>query len=106
MPKYLFVAKYLGSGIKGLLNEGGTARRAAVEKAAQSVGGSVESFYYAFGESDAYIVSELPDNEAAAGFAVTVNASGAASVSTTVLLTPEEMDRAVKKVPSYRAPGQ
>lgn len=106
MPKYLFEASYVGEGIKGLLKEGGTSRRASVEKAANSIGGTVETFYYAFGGTDAYVIAELPDNNAAAALALTVNASGAATVKTIVLLTPEDVDQAVKKTPSYRPPGQ
>src|SRR5512136_1018972 len=105
MPKYLIQANYVGEGIKGLLKEGGSSRRAAVEKLAKSLGGSVEAFYYAFGDTDLYSIIDLPDNGAAAALALTVNAAGAASVRTTVLMTPEEIDAASKKSPSYRAPG-
>jgi uncharacterized protein with GYD domain len=106
MPKYLIQANYVGDGIKGLLKEGGTSRRAAVEKAIKSLGGTLEAFYYAFGETDAYVIAEAPDNVSVAALALTVNASGVATVKTTVLLTPEEVDEAVKKTPSYRPPGQ
>jgi len=106
MPKYLIQAKYVGDGIKGLLKEGGTSRRAAVEKAIKSLGGTLEAFYYAFGETDAYVIAEAPDNVSMAALALTINASGVATVKTTVLLTPEEVDEAVKKTPSYRPPGQ
>jgi len=106
MPKYLFQANYVGEGVKGLLKEGGSSRRAAVEKAAQSLGGKLEAFYYAFGDTDAYVVVDLPDNATATALALTVNSSGATVVKTTVLMTPEDVDAAVKKSPSYRAPGQ
>jgi uncharacterized protein with GYD domain len=106
MPKYLFQANYVGEGIKGLLKEGGTSRRAAVEKAVKSLGGTLEAFYYAFGETDAYVIAELPDNATTAALSLTVSASGAAVVKTTVLMTPEEVDEAAKKTPSYRPPGQ
>jgi uncharacterized protein with GYD domain len=106
MPKYLFQANYVGEGVKGLLKEGGSSRRAAVEKAAQSLGGKLEAFYYAFGDTDAYVIVDLPDNATASALALTVNSSGATVVKTTVLMTPEEVDAAVKKSPSYRAPGQ
>jgi len=106
MPKYLFQANYTGDGVMGLLKEGGSSRRAAVEKGARSVGGKVEAFYFAFGDVDAYIIIDLPDNAAATALALAVNASGGAVTTTTVLLTPEEVDGAVKKSPSYRAPGQ
>jgi uncharacterized protein with GYD domain len=70
------------------------------------LGGTLEAFYYAFGETDAYVIAEAPDNVSMAALALTINASGVAAVKTTVLLTPEEIDEAVKKTPSYRPPGQ
>lgn len=106
MPKYLVQANYVGEGIKGLIKEGGTGRRAVVEKLFESVGGKVEAFYYAFGETDLFVVADLPDNVTAASLSLTVNASGAAVTKITVLLTPEEVDAAGKKSPAYRPPGQ
>ena len=106
MPKYLFHANYVGGGVKGLLKEGGTSRYAAVEEMTKSLGGTLETFYYAFGDTDAFVIVELPDNITAGALALTVEASGAATVKTTVLMTPEEVDKAVKKSPSYRPPGK
>jgi uncharacterized protein with GYD domain len=105
MPKYLVTGSYTQAGIKGVLAEGGSGRRAAVEKLATSVGGSVESFYYGFGGDDFYITVDLPGHEAAAAVAMTVAASGAVTPRTVVLLTPEEVDAATKLSPTYRAPG-
>lgn len=105
MPKFLIEANYVGEGVKGLLKDGGTSRRAAVEKLLASVGGKVESFYYAFGDTDAYVTVDVPDNITAAAVALTVAASGAVNLKTTVLMTPEEIDQATKKSPAYRAPG-
>jgi uncharacterized protein with GYD domain len=106
MPKYLFQARYAGEGVKGLLKDGGTSRRAAVEKLVESLGGTLEALYYAFGESDVYAVGEFPDNATAAACALTIGASGLGTISTTVLMTPEEVDEAAKKTPIYRPPGQ
>ena len=106
MSKYLVQANYVGEGLKGLLKEGGSSRRAAVEKLFGSVGGKVEVFYYAFGDTDVFIIADMPDNVTAAALSLTVNASGAVTSKVTVLLTAEEIDAAVKKTPSYRAPGQ
>lgn len=106
MPKYLVHGNYVGEGIKGLLKEGGSGRRAAVEQLATSMGGSVESIYYAFGETDVYVIVDMPDNASMAAVALVAAASGAVTVKTTVLLTPEEVDEAVKKTPDYRPPGQ
>ena len=106
MPKYLIQANYVGEGIKGLLKEGGSSRRAAVERVFESMGGKLEAFYYAFGETDAYIIADIPDNTTASALLLTVNATGAVACTTTVLITPEEVDAAVKMTPSYRPPGQ
>ena len=106
MPKYLLQANYVGEGIKGLLKEGGTSRRAAVDKAVKASGGTVEAFYYAFGDTDAYVIVDLPDNATTAALALAVAASGAVTIKTTALLTPEELDAASKKTTAYRAPGQ
>ena len=105
MPKYMISGSYSQSGIKGVLGEGGSGRRDAVAKLAASVGGSLESFYFAFGGDDFYVVVDLPSNEAAAATAMTVAASGGANPRTVVLMTPEEVDAAAKLSPNYRTPG-
>ena len=106
MSKFLIHGNYVGEGIKGLLKEGGSSRRAAVEKLAASLGGTVESIYYAFGDTDVYVVVDMPDNVSMATMALVAGASGAVSVRTTVLMSPEEVDEATKKTPDYRPPGQ
>ncbi len=106
MLKYLIKANYVGEGLKGLLKEGGTSRRAVVEKMVNSMGGKLEAFYYAFGETDLYAIVDMPDNVSTAAFNLTVAASGAVSLNATILMTPEEIDQAVKKSPSYRPPGK
>ena len=105
MSKYLFVARYSSEGVKGVLAKGGTARRTAVEQAVAALGGSLESFYFAFGDNDAYVVAELPDAVAASALSLQVGASGVGSVRTVVLLSPEEIDRAAQAPHSYRPPG-
>ena len=105
MPKYLVEASYTVEGVKGVQSAGGSSRRDAIAALAESAGGQLESFYFAFGERDVYTVVDLPDNESATAVALTVNASGAVKVRTTVLLTPEEVDAAAKRSVEYRAPG-
>ena len=105
MPKFLIEASYTTDGARGVQSGGGTSRSDAVAKVAESVGGSLESFHFAFGDSDAYVIVDLPDNEAAAAVALTVNASGAVTTKTVVLLTPDEVDAAAKRSVEYRAPG-
>jgi uncharacterized protein with GYD domain len=105
MPKYLIQASYTREGVEGVRTAGGSSRRDAVEATVSSVGGQLESFYFAFGDHDAYVVADLPDNTAAAAVALTVNAAGGAAARTTVLLTPEEVDEAARRSVDYRAPG-
>ncbi len=104
MPKFLFEASYTVEGVKGLQRAGGSTRRDAVAKAAESVGGWLERFYFAFGDHDAFVIADLPDNQSATAVALAVSAAGGASVRTLVLLTPEEVDAAVKRSVDYRAP--
>ena len=105
MPKYLFEASYTLDGIKGVQSAGGSSRRDAVAQVAEGLGGRLESFYFAFGDRDAYVIVDLPDNESATAIALTVNAAGGATVKTVVLLAPEEVDAAAKRSVDYTPPG-
>jgi len=106
MAKFMLQGSYSVEGHKGLLKEGGSARREAVKKLLESVGGRLESMHFALGSDDFVILADLPDNVAASAGALTAAASGALhSVRTTVLLTPEEVDQVAKKTVTYRAPG-
>ncbi len=105
MAKYLFHGSYTQAGIQGVLKDGGTGRRKAIDALAASVGGSVESLYWAFGKDDFYVIADLPNHAAAAALTATTGAAGAVSISTVVLLTAEDMDEAIKLHPDYRAPG-
>jgi uncharacterized protein with GYD domain len=106
MGRYLFQGSYSTEGIKGVLKEGGTARKAAVEAAVKAMGGRIEAFYFGFGDTDVYVIVDGVDNETAAALSMGIAATGALhGVKTTVLLTPEEIDKASKKTLSYRAPG-
>ncbi|HXG23623.1 MAG TPA: GYD domain-containing protein [Chthonomonadales bacterium] len=105
MPTYLWHVSYTTDGVKGLMKEGGSKRRATVQQLLEGLGGRLEAFYYAFGESDLYVIAELPDAATAAAVSMTVNATGAAQLRTTVLLTPEEIDAATQKSVGYRPPG-
>ncbi len=105
MAKYLIEVSYTLDGVKGLLKEGGSGRRAAVQRLIEGAGGSVELMYFVFGQSDVVIICDLPDNATVAGVSLGVTATGAATPSVRVLLTPEEIDAAAGKTLDYRAPG-
>jgi uncharacterized protein with GYD domain len=105
MPKYLVKASYSAEGAQGVQRAGGTSRREAVAKMAESLGGSLESFYFAFGETDAYVILDMPNNQSAAAASIAVNISGGATSEVVVLLTPEDIDSAAELSVDYRAPG-
>jgi len=105
MAKYLFHGSYTQDGIKGVLKDGGTVRRKAVDDLVKSLGGTLESMYWAFGKDDFFVIADAPSQAAAAAFAATTGASGSVSISTVVLLTAEDIDAAAKLHPEYRKPG-
>jgi uncharacterized protein with GYD domain len=105
MPKFLFEASYTQDGVKGLQGAGGSSRRDAIAQMIQELGGTLEAFYFAFGDVDAYVIVDVPDTRVAAAVALAANASGGATVKTIALLTPEEVDAAAKQAVSYRPPG-
>ena len=105
MPKYLIQGSYTANGVKGVMKEGGSSRHAAAKALIESMGGTLEALYFGFGDADVYAILDAPDNVSAAAASMAVNASGAISLKTVVLMTAEEMDEASKKGTSYRAPG-
>jgi uncharacterized protein with GYD domain len=105
MAKYLFHGSYTQAGIQGVLRDGGTGRRKAIEALAKEGGGSLEALYWAFGDDDFYLIADLPGHANAAALAATVGATGTVNIKTVVLLTAEDLDDAVKLHPAYRAPG-
>ncbi len=106
MPKYLLQASYNAEGTKGLIKDGGVARREAATALIEDMGGTIESFYYALGEDDAFVIAELPDQASVVAAALAIGASGLVTGKTTALFSAEEMDEATKKTANYRGPGQ
>ena len=105
MSKYLVTGNYNAEGAKGLMQEGGSKRLAAATAAIESVGGSVDSFYYAFGADDVIGIVDFPDDASATAVSLMINSSGAVSIKLTPLMAVEEIDAASTKTASYRAPG-
>lgn len=105
MAKFLVKASYTTQGAKGIQSAGGASRRDIVASMAEGLGGRLESFYFAFGETDAYVVLDLPDNQTAAAASIAVNSGGGATSEVVVLLTPEEIDAAANMSVDYRPPG-
>lgn len=106
MAKYLISGSYVGEGIKGLLKDGGSKRKQEVEGLVSSLGGTVESMYFTFGDDDFIILVDGSDNVKVAAGALIVAATGAVSLKTTVLLTPEELDQVSNISAAYSPPGR
>lgn len=105
MPKFLIQASYTPEGTKGLLKEGASGRRAAVDQVVTDLGGKVEAMYFAFGEDDTVLIVDLPDPVSMAAVSLTVKASGALHTRATPLLTLDDIDAAARRKVSFRAPG-
>jgi uncharacterized protein with GYD domain len=105
MPKFLIKASYTTEGARGLAKEGGSARRTSVRQSLEKIGGTMEAFYFAYGEDDAYVLVDVPNASTALALSLAVNASGAVRLTTIPLITPEEVDAASKIAVGYRAPG-
>lgn len=107
MPKYLIHGAYSVEGMQGLIEEGGSLRIKHFRENIANLGGKVESVYYALGNYDVYAIVELEDNISSAALTIALNAGGGFKASTTVLLTPEEIDEAAKKTKQvgYHPPG-
>ena len=106
MPKYLIQGNYTVEGAKGLLEGGGSKRVTAVKAAAKAAGGKVDAVYFAFGDTDVFVIVDMPDHATMTALSLTVAGSGAVRITTTVLLTPQEVDEASQKSVTYNAPGQ
>src|SRR5260221_3777694 len=104
MPKYLIESSYSAEGAKGIMKGGGTARRAVVQKMVESLGGRIDAFYFVFGENDVHVILDLPENLTAAAISLAVMSTGAARTTTTVLLTPEEIDAAPQAPVRFHPP--
>jgi uncharacterized protein with GYD domain len=105
MQRYLVRASYTLEGLQGLLKEGGTGRRKAIETLASGLGGELVSLDFAFGDDDVVAIVELPDDETAAAVSIRIGSTGAVNVRMTKLLTPEQIDAAVERELTYRRPG-
>ena len=107
MSLYLGRFSYTADAIKALLNQPQD-RSAAAQEVAESLGGKLLGFWYAFGEFDGVFLMEAPDNASAAALAMAVGAGGALSqVETTVLLDMDEAQDAMRKAAAatYRPPA-
>lgn len=106
MARYLYIGSYTTEGVRGLMKDGGSGRKEAVEKLISSVGGTLQGIYFALGEDDVYVLADFPDNVSGAAVSLAVGATGAFRGRTVVLLEPSEIDEAVQMTPDYRAPGR
>jgi uncharacterized protein with GYD domain len=105
MPKFLIEGSYNPDAVKGLAKEGGSHRVTFVGEMIKKAGGKMESFYFAFGASDVYIVCDMPDVASTMGLSLAVNGSGAVKIKTTPLISAAEVDAAAKMQVGYRPPG-
>ena len=105
MSKHLFYGSYSPEGYRGLIEEGGSSRIDAAKQALGSVGGSLEAFYFSYGENDFYIIVDLPSHIATTAITLAGNITGSFNIKGVPLLTPDELDEAAKLSVDFRPPG-
>jgi uncharacterized protein with GYD domain len=105
MPKYLISANYTAKGMEGVRAAGAKSRVDAVSTMLEAIGGKLDSFHFAFGDTDVFAIADVPDDEAAAAVAIAINSSGAVNTRTTKLLTVDQIDEALRRTVDYRPPG-
>lgn len=105
MPHYLVQVAYNENAWQTLVKNPHD-RMEAVRPAVESLGGKIKEGYFAFGDYDAALIVEMPDNVAASALAIAFAAGGACkTVKTTPLMTSAEAVEAFKKASrtGYRA---
>jgi len=105
MPKYMWKVSYSADGVRGIVKQGAVDRAAQIGQITAANGGTVESFYFAFGDTDVYVIADLPGDTTAAAIALAVGASGTGAIETVKLLTPAEVDEARGMQTGYVPPG-
>jgi uncharacterized protein with GYD domain len=105
MPKYLWKVAYTRDGLAGVMKQGGASRAEQIGGIVAKNGGKLEGFYFAFGDTDAYVIADLPNDTMAAAISLAVASSGTASINTVKLLTPSEVDEARSMQTGYVPPG-
>jgi len=97
MPRFLHQVSYTAESLASLIANPQD-RFEAVRGPIENLGGRVELAYFAFGEHDAILITEMPDSVSAAAIAMAFAAGGAVRNSTTTaLLTTAEALDAMKK---------
>jgi uncharacterized protein with GYD domain len=105
MPKYLISANYTAEGMAGVRAAGAKSRVDAVTTTIEAMGGRLDSFHFAFGDTDVVVIVDAPDDEAAAAVSIAINGTGAVRTRTTKLLTVEQIDEALRRTVDYQPPG-
>lgn len=105
MPKYMYKVSYTEAGLAGVRKQGAADRAAQIGQMIAANGGTLESFYFAFGDTDVYVIAELPGDTSAAALSLAVSSAGVAGMETVKLLTPAEIDEALAIQTGYVPPG-
>jgi uncharacterized protein with GYD domain len=96
MATYVSFLSFTDQGIKNIRES--PSRLDAAKKAFQGAGGELKQWYLAFGKYDAIVVSELPNDEAAAKLALTLGAQGNVRTHTTRVFTESEYRKLIQSL--------
>ena len=97
MAKYVTLYKLTEQGIKNIKDGPGRARKAVA--AWEEMGGKMLGLYSTQGPYDYVAITESPDDEAAAAFALALGSQGNVSTLTMRAFDMEEFQSIVNKIP-------
>lgn len=96
MPTYISLVEYTKEGIENIKDS--PDRLDDAKSLAEEVGGEITDFYLTFGQYDIVVVSEFPDDETYAQFALTVASQGAVSTETLKALTEDDYREVISEL--------
>ena len=96
MPTYITFLNWTQQGIQGIKDA--PKRLDAAKKIYKAAGAEIKAFYLVFGQYDAVVVSEAPNDEAAARVALTVGKQGNVRTQTSRAFSEAEYRKLVRSV--------
>ena len=97
MPSYLILGNWTDQGIRDIKES--PDRLEAAKKAAEAAGGSIVYFYMTMGQYDLAVLTELPDDDAAARFILAIGRQGSVRSTTLRAFTEDEYRSIVSSLP-------
>lgn len=97
MPTYVILLNYTQQGIQNIKES--PARLDAAKMAFKAAGGELKEWYLTMGATDAVVIAEGPNDEAAASLALMIAAQGSVRTQTMRAFTEPEYRKLIANLP-------